>query len=160
MYFGGYMFEYDVFICHSSKDKPIIESLIKDLKKKNVTYWVDAEQIDFGDSITEKIAEGLETSKYVIPCVSKNLKNSKWTRAEFGSMLNAEFNGNPKKVIPLLLDECEDSDIPPLLRDKKKVTYSNNTEFNEFINFLKKRQSEQKEVENSLELKNEKIRNQ
>lgn len=68
-------FKYDVFICHSSKDKPIISTLIEDFKKENVTYWVDAEQINFGDSITEKITEGLETSNYVIPCISKNLKN-------------------------------------------------------------------------------------
>jgi hypothetical protein len=42
-------FEYDVFICHSSKDKPIITTLIEDLKKENITYWIDAEQIEFGD---------------------------------------------------------------------------------------------------------------
>jgi formylglycine-generating enzyme required for sulfatase activity len=147
-------FEYDVFICHSSKDKPIITTLIEDLKKENITYWVDAEQIEFGDSITEKITEGLETSKYVIPCLSKNLKNSGWTRAEYGSILNAEFSGNSKKrVIPFLLEDCDVNDIPTLLRDKKRVTYSNKTEFNEFINFLKNNRLSETET-NSLTASN------
>ncbi|AKB44230.1 COR domain-containing protein [Methanosarcina vacuolata] len=132
------LFEYDVFICHSSKDKPIIESLVKDLKMKNVTYWVDKEQINFGDPVTQKIEEGLKNSKYVVPCLSKNLTILGWTRAEYGSILNREFSGNSKRiVIPLKLDNCEDADIPDLLYDKKRVTYSNKTEFNEFIEFLK-----------------------
>ncbi len=131
-------FKYDVFICHSSKDNSVIESLIKDLKKENITYWVDAEQIKFGDSITEKITEGLETSNYIVPCLSKNLMTSGWTRAEYGSILNGEFSGNSKrKVIPLLLEDFDVIYIPTLLRDKKRVLYSNKAEFKEFIEFLK-----------------------
>ncbi|AKB47719.1 hypothetical protein MSKOL_1942 [Methanosarcina sp. Kolksee] len=132
------LFEYDVFICHSSKDKPIVDSLIKDLKKKSVTYWVDKEQINFGDPVTQKIEEGLKNSKYVVPCLSKNFTISGWTRAEYGSILNREFSSKSKRIIiPLKLDNCEDDDIPNLLYDKKRVTYSNKTEFNEFIEFLK-----------------------
>lgn len=131
-------FKYDVFICHSSKDKPIIATLIEDLKKENITYWVDAEKINFGDSIIEKITKGLETSKYIIPCVSKNLTASGWTKAEYGSILNAEFSGNSNRiVIPLLLEDCGVKDIPTLLRDKKWVIYSDKTEFSEFVKFLK-----------------------
>lgn len=132
-------FKYDVFICHSSKDKPIIESLIKDLRKEKITYWVDSEQIDYGDSVIQKIEKGLQKSRFVVPCLSKNLKTSGWTRAEYGAILNAEFSGdNKRKVIPLKLDNCEVSDIPDLLRDKKRATYSDMTDFNEFIKFLKR----------------------
>ena len=117
-------FEYDVFICHSSKDKPIIEALIEDLKKQKIIYWVDTEQIDFGDRITQKIEDSLKKSRYIIPCLSKDLNTSGWTRAEYGAILNAEFSGDSeRKVIPLKLDDCEGSDIPPLLRDKKRVFY-------------------------------------
>lgn len=137
--FPGNPFEFDVFICHSSKDKTIISILIEDFKKENITYWIDADQIDFGDSITEKINEGLEASNYIIPCISKNLRASGWTKAEYGSILNREFSGNSKrKVIPLILENCDVNDIPPLLSDKKRVTYSDKTEFKEFIHFLKK----------------------
>jgi hypothetical protein len=131
-------FEYDVFICHSSKDNPIIEALIKDFKMHGITYWVAEEQIKFGHSITQKIEDGLKKSRYIVPCLSKNLNKSNWTKTEYGVILNAEFNGNPERmVIPLKLDGCEMSDIPLLLMDKKRVSYSNKTEFNEFIKFLK-----------------------
>ncbi|HYT43935.1 MAG TPA: toll/interleukin-1 receptor domain-containing protein, partial [Methylomirabilota bacterium] len=53
---------YDVFISYSSKDQPIIERLAQDLKAAGISYWVDSEQITFGDSITGKIEEGLRES--------------------------------------------------------------------------------------------------
>ncbi len=132
-------FEYDIFICHSSKDKPfIIENIIPEFKRQGITYWFDAEQIKFGEPITQKIEDGLQKSKYVMPCLSENLTRSGWTRAEYGSILNAEFSGNSERVtIPIKLDNCSDNDIPFLLRDKKRVDYSNKVEFAEFIKFLK-----------------------
>jgi internalin A len=134
----GKLLEYDVFICHSYKDKPIIEELINRLRKEKITYWFDDEQIDYGDPITQKIEEGLKKSTYIIPCLSKNLNTSGWTRAEYGAILNEEFRGRSKRiVIPLKLDNCEYDDIPILLRDKKRVTYSDNTDFNKFIKSLK-----------------------
>lgn len=132
-------FEYDVFICHSSKDKPLIENIIRELKKENIRYWFDAEQINFGDPITQKIENGLRKSRYVMPCLSANLNASGWIKAEYGSILNAEFSGSTERiVIPLKLDNSNDSEIPFLLRDKKRVTYSNKIEFAEFLKFLKR----------------------
>lgn len=132
-------FDYDVFICHSSQDKPfIIDNIIPELRRQGITYWFDAEQIKFGDPITQKIEDGLQKSKYVMPCLSENIAKSGWTRAEYGAILNAEFSGNSERVIiPIKLDNCSDNDIPFVLRDKKRVDYSNQVEFAEFMNFLK-----------------------
>ncbi|TBR56517.1 hypothetical protein B4U84_29395 [Westiellopsis prolifica IICB1] len=132
-------FKYDVFICHSSQDKPfILDNIIPEFQQQGITYWFDAEQIKFGDPITQKIEDGLQKSKYVLPCLSENLAQSGWTRAEYGSILNAEFSGNSERVtIPIKLDNCSDNDIPFLLRDKKRVEYSNQVEFAEFMKFLK-----------------------
>jgi hypothetical protein len=132
-------FEYEVFICHSSQDKPfIVENIIPEFKRQGITYWFDAEQIKFGNPVTQKIEEGLQKSKYVMPCLSENLTQSSWTRGEYSAILNAEFSGNSERVtIPIKLDNCEDNHIPLLLRDKKRVDYSNQVEFAEFMKFLK-----------------------
>jgi formylglycine-generating enzyme required for sulfatase activity len=152
------LFEYDVFICHSSKDKPIIKTLIEDFKKENITYWVDAEHINYGDQITRKIEDGLNKSKYVIPCLSKDLNTSGWTRAEYGAILNAEFSGNSERiVIPLMLDNCDVNDIPALLRDKRRVIYLDKTDFDGFINFLKKNQNDQKQAVEPLKKETENL---
>lgn len=129
---------YDVFICHSSKDNEFVKKIINKFNRNGITYWVDAERIQFGDSITQKIEDGLKRSKCVMPCLSRNLARSGWTRAEYGSFLNAEFSGNSsRKIIPIKLDDCEENDIPPLLRDKKRVMHDDEKEFAQFLEFLK-----------------------
>lgn len=132
-------FNFDVFVCHSSNDKPIIaDEIIQLFKKEGITYWLDSEQIKFGDSITQKIEEGLQKSRCVMPCLSENLSQSNWSRAEYGAILNAEFSGNSERIIvPLKLDNCDNNHIPMLLKDKKRVTYFNKTEFLEFLKFIK-----------------------
>lgn len=137
---SGKKFEYDAFLCHSSADKPAVLQLAADLKAAGVIYWLDSEQIKYGDSITAKIESGLQASRYVVPCLSTNLTKSGWTRAEYGAILNAEFSGPSERVvIPLKLDDASDGEIPLLLRDKKRVTRSNQTEFGEFVRFLLRR---------------------
>jgi internalin A len=133
-------FQFDIFICHSSKDKPfIIENILPKLKERGITYWIDAEQIDFGHQITKQIEDGLRQSRYLVPCLSRNLGTSNWTIAEYGFSLNAEFSGSSdQRVIPIKLDNCEDKDISPLLRDRKRATYSDPDDFNKFLDFLKK----------------------
>lgn len=133
-------FIYDVFLCHSGKDAERVRAVADLLKTKGVTYWLDAEQITFGDPITLKIEDGLRQSRYLVPCVSENLSISGWTRAEYGSILNAELSGDTQRVVvPLVLDEIEAGSMPILLRDKKRVSYSNRVEFDQFVRFLLRR---------------------
>jgi hypothetical protein len=129
---------YDVFICHSSKDKPTIRRLIQDLKNNGITYWIDHEQINFGDYVTGKIEDGLRRSKSVLVCLSSNLGRSNWCRAEYGPILNRELSKpSGKKVPPLKLDNCGEDDIPTLLYDIRRADYSNREEYDALLKFLK-----------------------
>jgi hypothetical protein len=133
-------FEFDVFLCHSGADKPHVLNIAKELRNMGLTYWLDSEQIRFGDPITRKIEDGLRNSRYIVPCLSTNLSRSGWARAEYGAILNAELSGDSLRVvIPLKLDDSSDGDIPLLLRDKRRVTYTNKVEFAEFLRFLQLR---------------------
>lgn len=134
-------YKYDIFISHSSKDKQIVEKIIQDFRLAGITYWVDHEQINFGDAVTDKIENGLRESKNILVCISSNLGKSNWCRAEYGPILNRELSRSSKptvnKVIPLRLDDCDDDDIPILLYDRKRADYSNNEEYSELLKFLR-----------------------
>lgn len=128
-----------VFLSHSSADKEIILKAIDAFKEANISYWVDHEQIKFGDSIVAKIEEGLQKSKYVVVCLSENLRTSGWCRAEYGAILYREFSGDTsRRVIPLSLDGSNNSDtIPLLLSDKLRADFTNQNNFSQFIQFLR-----------------------
>lgn len=133
---------FDAFLCHSSADKEVVREIAKALAAAGISYWLDEEQIKYGQGVSQKIEDGLKRSRYVIPCVSSNLATSGWTRAEYSAILNAEFSNDPSRtVIPLVLDESDAEYVPLLLRDKKRAYYNNKTEFEHFLRFLQQRSS-------------------
>lgn len=129
-----------VFLSHSSVDKPIVLKVVEAFKKSDIPYWIDHEQITFGDGIVTKIEDGLQKSKYVVVCLSENLASSGWCRAEYGPILYREFSGDTsRRVIPLSLDGSKNSDaIPLLLSDKMRADFTDQNSFSAFIKFLRK----------------------
>ena len=129
---------FSVFLSHSSTDKAVVLQVIDLFKKENISYWVDHEQITFGDPIVAKIEEGLQKSKYVVVCLSENLANSGWCRAEYGAILYREFSGDTsRRVIPLSLDGSNNSEgIPLLLSDRLRADFTDQANFSKFIQFL------------------------
>lgn len=133
-------YDCDAFLCHSSADKDVVREIAKAFAAAGISYWLDEEQIKYGDGVSEKIEDGLKRSRYVIPCVSASFATSGWTRGEYSAILNAEFSGDTSRtVIPLVLDESDAENVPLLLRNKKRAYYTNQTEFKHFLQFLQQR---------------------
>ncbi|MDM8519004.1 toll/interleukin-1 receptor domain-containing protein [Anaerolineales bacterium HSG6] len=137
----------DVFIIHASKDKPIVEDIIKELQKLGITYWVDHEQIMFGDSITESIEAGVLCSKYILACLSRNFDESGWCRTEYIPALGMVYASAAnkiyepyQKVIPLVLGKKEANidlrNIPVHLYDKRRVHWFDEKERKELLAYL------------------------
>ncbi|GAA0460663.1 toll/interleukin-1 receptor domain-containing protein [Streptomyces stramineus] len=130
-------FPYDVFLCHSHEDAEEVHRIAERLEDSKIRCWLDVKEINFGDAVTEKIEAGLQGSRYVLPCISENLSRSGWTRAEYGGVLNAQFSGpSRRKVIPLMLEQVAEDEIPLLIRDLRRVSSANQVEFGAFIDFL------------------------
>ena len=48
-------FPYDVFLCHSAKDKPVVLGVAERLRKDGLRVWFDEWEIRPGDNIPAKI---------------------------------------------------------------------------------------------------------
>ena len=59
-------FAYDVFLSHSSKDKPVVRDLAQRLKSDGLRVWLDEWEIRPGDMIGLKIEQGLEQSRVLV----------------------------------------------------------------------------------------------
>ena len=131
--------KYDAFISHSHADRDAVVCIAERLRKAGISYWLDAEQITFGDLIVGKIEDGLRDSRFVVTVLSAALVKSGWCRAEYGAVLNRELSGDvSRRVIPLSLDGTADADaIPMLLVDKLRVDFTSEQSMAEFIEFLK-----------------------
>ena len=65
-------YRYDVFLSHSSADKPVVRELAERLRAAGLRVWFDEWLIRPGDLISAKIEEGLEYAAVLLFCMSAN----------------------------------------------------------------------------------------
>lgn len=109
-----------VFISHSSIDKPFAKLLCMDLEANGYTPWLDEWNIQVGESIPERVSNGLEESDFVIVILSENAVSSKWVEREWQTKYWNEIEHGRIHVLPLLLKDCK---IPELLKTKKYADF-------------------------------------
>jgi hypothetical protein len=103
------------FISHSSKDKGFVRKLAADLVANGIKVWIDEQRILVGDSIPEKIAQGLADSDFFLIVVSQNSVESPWVKKELNSALVHEIERRKVAVLPVKLDEAK---VPESINDK------------------------------------------
>lgn len=109
------------FLSHSSLDKPFIRQLAADLTANGIDVWLDEQRIHVGDSIPEKIAQGLAGSDFFLIGISQQSINSPWVNKELNNALVTEVQRRKVHILPLKLD---DSPMPQIIADKKYADFS------------------------------------
>ena len=100
-------FKYDVFLSHSSKDKKVVRQIAQRLKNDGLAVWFDEWQVKPGDSIPAKIEEGLEHSRVLLLCMSRNAFGSDWAQLEANTFRFRDPLNKKRRFIPLRLDDAE-----------------------------------------------------
>lgn len=109
-----------IFLSHSSKDKPLVRKIGNDLIRYGAKVWIDEGEIKIGDSLIDKISQGIQVADYLGVAISNASVTSEWVKRELNIALTREINGKSLKVLPLLLDTCE---MPLFLIDKKYADF-------------------------------------
>jgi TIR domain len=104
-----------IFLSHNHKDKEFVRRLANNLRAYGVKVWVDEAEILVGDSLIQKIGEGIEEMEYLGVVLSPNSVDSKWVQREIEVATNKEINGRKVKVLPILYRKCK---MPPFLEGK------------------------------------------
>lgn len=108
--------ERDAFLSYSHEDKGVARQLVAELRKCQITCWVDEGELLIGDSLIERITEAIEKAEFFIALVSKHSINSRWCRRELGQAAVTELERESGvKVLPLRVGDVQ---MPPALKDK------------------------------------------
>jgi TIR domain-containing protein len=118
----------DVFLCHTSEDKEkVVRPLQNAFSAVGISCWLDEAEIRWGDSVVDKINDGLRESRFVIVVLSMTFVNKPWPRRELASALSEESSSGVVRVLPLLVGEHMQRETIlknlPLLRDKLYLTW-------------------------------------
>ena len=147
-----------LFISHTHSDKSFVRKLADDLIDFNIDVWIDEAEIKIGDSLIDKIREGIDKVDFLAVILSPESVESEWVKREVDIAMNQEIRGKKIKVLPLMYKKC---DLPWFLEGKYFGDFTNpeyyNSAFNALLtklgyensNYLKAK-SEFKKYENAL----------
>lgn len=91
---------HDYFICHAYEDKQtFVRPLADYLIRNGALIFYDEYSIKLGDSLTEKINQGLSYSQNAIIVLSKFFFEKQWTNAELSGIFQKSLSGDFKLLI-------------------------------------------------------------
>jgi hypothetical protein len=111
----------NVFLAHSSADKPFVETLASHLRQAGVRVWFDQWNIQVGQSIVESIQRGLEEHDQLVLVLSPDAVASEWVRRELNSSLMRGLSARKVGILPVLYRPCT---IPALIADLKYADFT------------------------------------
>lgn len=112
-----------VFLSHSHEDKLFVQRLATDLRHKGHIVWIDEAEIKVGDSLIEKIREGINNVDYVVAVISQSSIQSEWVKRELDVAINIEIEQKKVFVLPILIDNV---DLPGFLKGKLYADFRSN----------------------------------
>lgn len=123
--------EYDAFISHAWEDKDdFVDELVVEMRKAGITVWYDTTKISWGDSMRQRIDEGLSRSKFGVVVLSPNYiaEGKYWTKAELNGLFQLE-SINGKMLLPIWynLNKQDVINFSPIIADKRAMTTANMT---------------------------------
>ena len=107
---------YDVFLSYNFRDQAVVASVAQALAHYNVRVWFDEDIIVAGDSIPQKLNEGLSESRVLAVCFGP-AGFGNWHMQEVGAAIMRRVEKGAR-LIPVLLpgvNKYDNADLPPLL---------------------------------------------
>ena len=122
-----------IFLSHSHADKPFARKLATSLRKAGHGVWIDEAEINIGDSLVEKIREGIDQVDYVAAILSKASIDSPWVTRELDIASNREIEEGRVVVLPLLVEKV---DLPGFLKGKFYGDFTDEEQYDDILNLL------------------------
>jgi hypothetical protein len=111
-----------VFLSHSSADKAFARLLVTDLRVAGVNVWLDEEAIEPGQSVAQRINQGLGDADFVLLLISSAFLKSNWTTWESNAAILSAVDSQRDSLVPVLIEDVWNN-VPPLVRDKHFVDF-------------------------------------
>lgn len=96
-----------VFISHSSTDKRFVRKLKDDLNENDIQTWVDEDELDIGDSLSEKLDGAIDDSSHFLIVLSQASVNSPWVQYELEKAIKKKNSNLLQKILPVKYKKCE-----------------------------------------------------
>ena len=94
--------DYDVFLCHNSKDKPVVRQLRDELQRRQIRTWFDEDQLIPGRPWQEALEEAIQSIGAVAICLGPT-ESGPWQNREMRAYIQQFVKRDAAAVIPVML---------------------------------------------------------
>lgn len=121
-----------VFLSHNHKDKTFVRKLARDIDAHGIKVWIDEAEMKIGDSLVQKIREGIDSVDYFAVILSENSVEAPWVVNELDVAMNYQIQGKIQ-ILPIVLSMVE---LPRFLVGKLYGNFTNPDSYNEQLKSL------------------------
>jgi hypothetical protein len=118
-----------LFLSHASEDKDDLVRPLAERLRADFNVWYDEYELVLGDSLLQKINEGLQKCDYGVVVLSQHFFAKRWPKAELDGLFALETN-EKKVILPIWKDVTEDDvkAFSPILSGRLGVLYADGIE--------------------------------
>jgi hypothetical protein len=124
--------QYDAFISYFTGDQNFARRISGDLANRGIQVWRDEGEIDVGDSISDKIQEGLKKCYTFIIVLSPEALGRPWVKEELRAAYNLRL-AEELRILPVVYKDCE---LPLFLTDYRFADFREIKNYTEQIEIL------------------------
>jgi hypothetical protein len=107
----------DVFLCHSSADKPVVRNLWEKLKADGFAPWLDEKELLPGQQWELAIRKAIDCAGAILVCLSSGSINKEgFLQREIGLVID-KASEKPEDTIFLIPVRLEDCTVPLRLKE-------------------------------------------
>jgi len=98
-------YSHDIFISHASEDKDrFVRPLAGALREAGLTVWYDEWELEVGDSLVDRVNDGLARSRFGVVILSPGFFRKNWPRTELQALATLEIRDGRTRLLPVWLD--------------------------------------------------------
>ncbi len=104
-----------IFLSYPRQDQPFANWLYEKLRGAGITVWYDTKEILTGDSISDKIAEGLSRSDFLLVVLSEAAMKSNWVINELQPKILQHIQKQQVTILPVVLGDLDPEKLAQFL---------------------------------------------
>jgi hypothetical protein len=114
-----------IFLSYASGDSGVAQRIAEEIRRVGMGVWFSEWELRPGDSIADRIEEGLSASDILLVLLSPRSVSSRWVEHELSTALSRELKSRAITIVPVLIEDCQ---IPLALADRVHLDLRSNLE--------------------------------
>ncbi len=118
-------FRWDVFISHSSAQKPLMRAMVQQWRGLGLRVFLDEDTIQPGEDVVTALDRACEKSRHTVLFITPEAISSKWVDQEIRRAVYVDPAAMERRLIPVLLEPVNPSEIPLSVRRLSRTDLTN-----------------------------------